>query len=280
MTTQESGTIAQVPDEVPESTGAGAGSRVERRLQTRRQILDAARALFAERGYVETTIRGIAQHAGVDPALVMQHFGNKKTLYDAVAGIAETLDEALEGPPEELGERLIRHALADVDRKEDRTMPVLRSMLTHPEAAHAVRCAIVNPETSPWTRVLAGQDAELRSVLIGTLVLGVLVARYMVDIPGVADAPAERLVELLGPCLRPLVTEGMPAENPESCSALEELARAESELRRAAAQVDERARAALAAGASYGDLGRSLGISRQAARKRWPMGEPLVASID
>ncbi|NUP27283.1 MAG: TetR/AcrR family transcriptional regulator, partial [Nocardia sp.] len=187
-----------------------SGSRAQRRVRTRRQILDAARELFAARGYVETTIRAIAARAGVDPALVMQHFGSKGALFDAVSGIRPTLDEALVGPPEQLGERLLRHALADVDRKEDRTMPVLRSMLTHPESAHAVRCAIVHPETGPWTRLLTGPDAERRSALIGTLVLGVLVARYMVHIPGVADAPAERLVELLGPCLRPLVAPGPP----------------------------------------------------------------------
>lgn len=170
-------------DAVPASV-----SRAERRSQTRQLILDAARELFAERGYLETTIRAIAQRADVDPALVMQHFGAKSALFDAVSGIPITLDDALEGPPEQLGERLLRHALADVDRKDDRTMPVLRSMLTHPEAAHAVRCAIMNPETSPWTRVLVGPDAERRSALIGTLVLGVLVARYMVHIPGVSDA--------------------------------------------------------------------------------------------
>ncbi|WP_328395715.1 TetR/AcrR family transcriptional regulator [Nocardia sp. NBC_00416] len=245
-------------------------SRAQRREQTRQQILDAARALFADRGYLETTIRAIAQRAGVDPALVMQHFGAKSALFDAVSGIAITLDDALEGPPEQLGERLLRHALADVDRKEDRTMPVLRSMLTHPEAAHAVRCAIVNPETSPWTRVLAGPDADRRSALIGTLVLGVLVARYMVHIPGVADAPAERLVELLGPCLRPLVMAGLPPGLAAADGALEALAEAENARAAAAAQVDEYARTALAAGASYGDIGRVLGMSRQAARKRWP----------
>lgn len=253
-----------------EKMGVLPAGRTERRLRSRQQILDAARELFAERGYVETTIRAIAQRAEVDPALVMQHFGTKNALFETVSGIPETLDDALEGPPEELGERLLRHALADVDRKEDRTMPVLRSMLTHPEAAHAVRCAIVNPETSPWTRVLVGQDAELRSVLIGTLVLGVLVARYMVHIPGVADAPAERLVELLGPCLRPLVTEGLAAEQPEPCSALDALAQAAAEQRAAASRVDDHARAARAAGATYGDIGRAIGISRQAARKRWP----------
>ncbi|MGW1738395.1 TetR/AcrR family transcriptional regulator [Nocardia sp. NPDC001965] len=254
--------------------------RTQRRLQTRQQILDAARELFAARGYIETTIRAIAQRAGIDPALVMQHFGSKTALFDAVSGIRLTLDDALEGPPEQLGERLLRHALVDVDRKENRTMPVLRSMLTHPEAAHAVRCAIVNPETSPWTRVLTGEDADRRSALIGTLVLGVLVARYMVHIPGVADAPAERLVELVGPCLRPLVMAGSARELPESAGAgapLAALAEAEAARAAAAARVDEHARAALASGASYGEVGRLLGISRQAARKRWPVARLISA---
>ena len=31
--------------------------------------------------------------------------------------------------------------------------------------------------------------------------------RYLVHLPGVDDAPAERLAELLGPCLRPPVVE-------------------------------------------------------------------------
>ncbi|MEV5646881.1 TetR family transcriptional regulator [Nocardia sp. NPDC052254] len=247
-------------------------SRAQRRRQTRQLILEAARELFAERGYIETTIRAIAQRADVDPALVMQHFGTKSALFAEVAGIPETLDDALEGPPEELGERLLRHALADVDRKEDRTMPVLRSMLTHPEAAHAVRCAIMNPETSPWTRVLVGPDAGRRSALIGTLVLGVLIARYMVHLPGVADAPAERLVELVGPCLQPLVLGEGDAEPARAApgSALDALAEADAARRTAVARVDECARTALAAGASYGEVGRVVGITRQAARKRWP----------
>ncbi|HVV11362.1 TetR family transcriptional regulator [Amycolatopsis sp.] len=245
-------------------------SRAERRTQTRRQISEAARELFAEHGYLETTIRGIAQRAGVDPALVMQHFGTKSALFDEVADIAVTLDGAMEGPPELLGERILRHALADVDGKADRSMPVLRSMLTHPEAAHAVRCAVVNPHGSPWTRVLTGPDSDLRSALVGSLVLGLLTARYLLRIPGIADAPADRLVELLGPCLRPLVMTGLPVEHEEAPVELARLAEAEAARRAAAESVDDAARAALAAGASYGDVGRLLGITRQAARKRWP----------
>lgn len=245
-------------------------SRAERRTQSRHLISTAARELFAEHGYLETTIRAIAQRAGVDPALVMQHYGSKSALFDEVADIAVTLDDAMDGPPELLGERILRHALADVDGKADRSMPVLRSMLTHPEAARAVRCAVVNPQGSPWTRVLTGQDADLRSALVGSLVLGLLVARYLLRVPGVTDAPAARLVELLGPCLRPLVLADLPVEHDEAPVELARLAEAEAARRSAADRVEEAARAALAAGASYGEVGRLLGISRQAARKRWP----------
>ncbi len=40
------------------------------------------------------------------------------------------------------------------------------------------------------------------------------------------------------------------------------------------AEIDQAARLALAAGARYGDVGRPLGITKQAARKRWPTPAP------
>jgi AcrR family transcriptional regulator len=259
-----------VTRQVITAPGVTPASRAERRAQSRQQIVTAARELFAERGYIETTIRAVAQRADVDPGLVMQHFGSKSALFDEVSDIAMAADAAMDGPPELLGERVLRHALADVDGKGDRSMPLLRSMLTHPEAAHAVRCAVVNPESSPWTRVLVGEEAELRSALFGTLVLGLLVARYLLRIPVVVEAPADRLVTLLGPCLRPLAMQDLPAGPAVAPSPLAQLADAEAARLAAAQRVDECGRAALAAGASYGEVGRLVGISRQAARKRWP----------
>src|SRR5436309_15989280 len=47
---------------------------------TRADILEAARRLFAERGYAGATMRAIAAEAGVDAALVVHFFGNKATL--------------------------------------------------------------------------------------------------------------------------------------------------------------------------------------------------------
>ena len=49
-------------------------------LTARARIRDAAMAVFAERGIAGATIRGIADRAGVSPALVQHHFGTKDGL--------------------------------------------------------------------------------------------------------------------------------------------------------------------------------------------------------
>ncbi len=50
----------------------------------RDRILDAAEALFAERGFDGVTLRQIASSAGVDVALANYHFGKKLELFNAV----------------------------------------------------------------------------------------------------------------------------------------------------------------------------------------------------
>ncbi|MER7673593.1 TetR family transcriptional regulator [Kitasatospora sp. NPDC096128] len=270
-----------------ESSGGGRG---ERRSRSRQAILAAARELFSELGYEQTTVRAVAHRAGVDPALVMKHFGSKEQLFDAVSEIGLSFGGALGGPADRLGERLLAHVLADVDGRPDRSMPVLRSMLTHPQAAEAVRCAVADPGNSPLADALTGDDVELRATLVGSVTLGLLVTRYLLRVPEVDQAPAERLVELLGPCLRPLLdggaggagaSGGSGAAGPVagvagdggSGALLAGLAAAESARLAAAEEVDRLAREALAAGASFGEVGQLLGISRQAARKRWPRTE-------
>lgn len=48
------------------------------------RILDAAEALFAERGFAETSLRTITSTANVNLAAVNYHFGSKKSLIQAV----------------------------------------------------------------------------------------------------------------------------------------------------------------------------------------------------
>ncbi len=84
-------------------------------LDTRTEILDAARDTFAEKGFDQASIRAIAAKAGVDPALVHHYFGTKEKLFLATMNSpidpAVELPKALAGPPEQAGERLIRLVL-------------------------------------------------------------------------------------------------------------------------------------------------------------------------
>jgi len=52
--------------------------------ERRRQLIDAARKVFAERGFRGATTRQIAAAAGVTEALIFQHFPDKDSLYAAI----------------------------------------------------------------------------------------------------------------------------------------------------------------------------------------------------
>jgi AcrR family transcriptional regulator len=68
--------------------------RSERARQTRRRVLDAALALFLERGYVASTIEAIAEQADVSPETIYSTFGNKRSL------LAELVDVTIAGDDE------------------------------------------------------------------------------------------------------------------------------------------------------------------------------------
>jgi AcrR family transcriptional regulator len=87
-------------------TGAGETAtriRRERVDVTRRAILDAARRLFAERGYAQTPVRLLASEAGVAVRTVYLAFGSKQGVLTALvdvigedAGELETREQALD----------------------------------------------------------------------------------------------------------------------------------------------------------------------------------------
>lgn len=54
------------------------------RAATRERLLRAALALFARDGYARTSVRAIAQHAGVATGLLYSHFSGKEALLRAI----------------------------------------------------------------------------------------------------------------------------------------------------------------------------------------------------
>ena len=69
-------------------------ARHARAEQSRRQVLDAALRLFSRRGYRATTVRDIADEAGVSTGNVYHHFEDKeqifRTLVDEFMAIADS----------------------------------------------------------------------------------------------------------------------------------------------------------------------------------------------
>ena len=79
---------------------------------TRTEILEAARAEFAAKGYDGATLRGIARTAGVDPRLVHHYFDGKQSVFQEVLHMPVHLEEVIESVfaagPDNLGERVLR----------------------------------------------------------------------------------------------------------------------------------------------------------------------------
>lgn len=108
---------------------------------TRDNIVDAARRLFAERGYTATTIKDVAELAGYSPAMVMKMMGSKAELYRAAA---PTLPSVADDPHvcehEAPGYRLVRNIVERRDADESEPwvmMPLLIHEAPDREAAQA-----------------------------------------------------------------------------------------------------------------------------------------------
>jgi AcrR family transcriptional regulator len=71
----------QPPDSLPRRPGRPA---FDETLDVRTRLVAAAEDRFTTQGFAETSLRTIADQAGVNPALVSYHFGGKLGLLEAV----------------------------------------------------------------------------------------------------------------------------------------------------------------------------------------------------
>ncbi|MEU6658807.1 TetR/AcrR family transcriptional regulator [Streptomyces sp. NPDC046821] len=89
--------------------------------QRRGELLGIAAELFARRGYAETTVRDIADEAGILSGSLYHHFSSKEEMLDEI--LRDFLDPLLERfiaieaegtHPEEVLDELIRHSFAAI----------------------------------------------------------------------------------------------------------------------------------------------------------------------
>lgn len=82
---------------------------------TRRVILEAAYALFAEEGYARTTMRALARRAGIGLGTIFKHFPDKPSLL--VAAFQEDLGRVVQEAFHTLPERGIKSQLLHLTEK-------------------------------------------------------------------------------------------------------------------------------------------------------------------
>jgi AcrR family transcriptional regulator len=181
---------------------------------TREAILDAARRAFAERGYQQASSRGVAEMAGVDPALVHHYFGRKQDLFVAAVEIPVNPFEAFialvseEEGLETLGERLLGLFLSVWDHPDQHSpmLALIRSAVSEERAAAMLREFITEEILGRIARELGTPDATLRTNLVASQLVGLIMARYVIRIEPLASTPAPVLVAAIGPTLQRYIT--------------------------------------------------------------------------
>lgn len=120
---------------------------------TRGALLEAARELFAAGGFERTTVRAVAERAGVNQALLFRYFGNKEALF-AEAVTERALEPLAQGPPETLLERILT-AMLDDEPASAMFFAVLRSDAA---AADAVRAQVGAAYRQAFAGIAAARD--------------------------------------------------------------------------------------------------------------------------
>ncbi len=174
---------------------------------TREAILAAAARRFAAAGYDRASLRSIATEAGVDQKLIAHYFGSKQQLFVAAIGFpldpAQILPTVLDAPREDLQARLteLLALVLGEPAVRERVTGIVRGAASSEEMARMIREFLARAVFEPLAAAIGGDEPLLRANLVGSQVVGLLMARNVVAIEPLASTPARRVAEAVAPTL-------------------------------------------------------------------------------
>ena len=181
---------------------------------TRAAILAAARARFAAEGYERTTLRAVAGDVGVDAAMVIRYFGSKEALFAEAADFELRLPDLTGVRPEDFAEVLLPRFFAVWE--EDATfLALLRASATSPRAAAKMREVFATQVAPSLAAALPDHPME-RVGLLGTLMMGLVVERYVLVNPAVADMDQEEVTAWIAPLMHQALFGPAPMASPNT----------------------------------------------------------------
>lgn len=182
---------------------------------TRSHIIESARELFTQDGFDSTSVRGVARHAGVDPALIHRWFDGKSGLLMAAIGMEKDLGQLLgrvfAHDRSSLGARLAKAMLTLWDS------PMTRVAIDAFRGTPALHHALLTYLNGPLVDALMSElhlpeaEARVRVGLVQSVLGGVALTRLLAPLPPMNRIRSQDLADTLAPLLQHCLTGRLPA---------------------------------------------------------------------
>jgi AcrR family transcriptional regulator len=169
------------------------GGRRPGRSGTREAILAAAGRHFAQHGYDRASLRGIAAEAGVDQKLIAHFFGSKQQLFVAAVGLPFNPGEVLP---------TVLAGVLEQPELHQRLTGVVRAAASEPEVARMLREFLGRELFAPAAELLGSEDGAFRANLVGSQIVGLVMARYVIAIEPLASMPPQAVAAAIAPTLQ------------------------------------------------------------------------------
>jgi AcrR family transcriptional regulator len=162
---------------------------------TKADLLRAAGELFNERGFDRTTVRDIANLAGVNQSLLFRYFGSKEELFHAVLAV-QTRELVAESPAEQVLSRTLARML-DTERTNAHNSAWYAALRSsgHESAADAIRRQLGEDYIKSLMSLTDAEDAELRADLVLAWILGLGMLRSVVGKEPLGSADSRQVAE-------------------------------------------------------------------------------------
>ena len=139
-------------------------------------IVAIASQLFASKGYEKTTIRLVAERAGVDPKLVMHYFESKQKLFIASLKVPVEAEAAIaltKTLPKSNWGTAIVDLVWEIQSKDDHPLiSMIRASTSDPEAAKMMKEFYLKALMENLAQSIDIDNKELRLKLVSSLVSG------------------------------------------------------------------------------------------------------------
>ena len=140
-----------MPTSAPDDSEKPNGPRSLKGTRTRVRLLEAAKEIFEEKGFLEARISDIAERAGLSHGSFYHYFESKEEIFrEVAASVEETLGEPMSGvildpesratPPERIREALRRHL--ENYQREARIIGVIEQMSRYDKQVSASRTSV------------------------------------------------------------------------------------------------------------------------------------------